>query len=183
MMRRVMAPLAGTGLALAVLAGPLAAQGSRVRIAVAGHAAPVIVDSLATRFVLAAPRAATWTAVQEAFKALEVQPDLIDPARGMLGMTNVPKMRRLGRQPLSRLVSCGSGMMGPNADNWRVYLTVYAFVDAVGTDSTALRLAVVGGAKDVAGSSTDAVPCASTGALEEQLGARVRRALADPAPR
>lgn len=170
---------------LAVLlcaAGALPAQGSRVRIAVAGHPAPVIVDSLATRFTVPGTRAATYEAVLAAFKALEVQPDLIDPARGMVGMTNVPKMRRLGRQPLSRLVSCGSGMMGPNADNWRVYLTVYAFVDPAAGDSTRLRVAVVGGAKDVAGSSTDAVPCASTGALEEQVGTRVRRTLAEPAP-
>ena len=169
-------------LAGAPVAMPVAAQGSRVRLAVAGHSAPVLVDSLASAFTIAAPRAATLDAATRALTQLGATLDLIDPRRGMIGMTNAPRMRTFGGSRLSRWVNCGNGMMGSNADSWRVFLTVYAFVDAIDSTSTRLRVAVVAGARDVAGTSTEPVRCASTGSLEEAAAERVRRLLATEAP-
>jgi hypothetical protein len=169
-------------LAAAPVAAPVAAQGSRVRIAVAGHSAPVLVDSLASEFTIVAPRAATLDATTRALTQLGATLDLIDPRRGMVGMTNAPRMRTFGGSRLSRWVNCGNGMMGSNADSWRVFLTVYAFVDAIDSTSTRLRVAVVAGARDVAGTSTEPVRCASTGSLEEATAERVRRLLATGSP-
>jgi hypothetical protein len=169
-------------LSAGLVALPVAAQGSRVRIAVAGHSGTVLVDSLTSDFTIVATRAATFDATTRALTQLGATLDLIDPRRGMAGMTNAPRMRTFGGSRLSRWVNCGSGMMGSNADSWRVYLTVYAFVDAIDSTSTRLRLAVVAGARDIAGSSTEPVRCASTGSLEEAAAERVRRLLATEAP-
>lgn len=166
----------------ACAATPVAAQGSSVRISVAGHGAPVLVDSAASVYTIAASRPATFDAATRALAQLGITLDRRDAVRGIVGMTNAPRMRTLAGKRMSQWLNCGSNLMGSNADNWRVILTVYAFVDAVDSTSTRLRIAILGGARDVAGSSTETVRCASTGLFEEMAAERVRRLIAVPEP-
>jgi hypothetical protein len=166
----------------ACVATPVAAQGSSVRISVAGHGAPVLVDSVASVYIIAASRPATFDAATRALAQLGIALDRRDSVRGIVGMTNTPRMRTLAGKRMSQWLNCGSNLMGSNADNWRVILTVYAFVDAVDSTSTRLRIAILGGARDVAGTSTETVRCASTGAFEEMAAERVRRLIAAAGP-
>ncbi len=160
----------------------LHAQPSRVRIGIIGHPGPVAVDSLATIVTIDAPRALTFHAVAQVLAELKVPIDTRDSTRGIVGVVSVPKMRTFSVGPISRYLNCGTGLTGLNADNWRVYVTAIAFVDAAGPESTTLRLAMVGGAQDVAGSSTDPVACGSTGSFESLVTARVKAKLAESKP-
>ncbi len=168
---------------LSVLAaGALQAQPSRVRIGIIGHQGPVAIDSLATVVAIGAPRAQTFHAVAQVLAEFKVPIDTRDSTRGIVGVSSVPRMRTFGVGRLSRYLNCGSGITGLNADNWRVYVTALAFVDAAGADSTTLRLAMVGGAQDVAGAATDPVACGTTGIFETLVAERVKALLAEPKP-
>ena len=168
--------------ALAVIAPRAHAQNVRVRIGIIGHDGPVAVDSLATAVTIAAPRGVVFHQAAQVFAELKVQIDARDSVRGMVGVTSTPKMRQFAGRSISRWLNCGSGITGLNADNWRVYITAYAFVDAVDSASTTLRLAMVGGAQDVQGASTDPVACGSTGGFETMFADRVKSRIAQGLP-
>lgn len=168
--------------ALAVSAPRAHAQNVRVRIGIIGHDGPVAVDSLATAVTIAAPRGVVFHQAAQVFAELKVQIDARDSVRGMVGITSSPKMRQFAGRPISRWLNCGSGITGSNADNWRVYITAYAFVDAADSTSTTLRLAMVGGAQDVQGTSTEPVACGSTGGFETMFADKVKSRIAQGLP-
>ena len=180
--RALHVPCLVAALALLLFVRPAAGQNVRVRLGIIGHPGTVAVDSLATRVTINAPRGQTFHAVAQALSELNVPIDTRDSVRGIVGVTSVAMMRRFANAPISRYLNCGSGITGLNADNWRVYITSFAFVDARDSASTELRLAMVGGARDVAGTSTDPVACGSTGAFENLVADRVRKRLASGAP-
>jgi len=157
-----------------------AQQIPRVRIGIIGHQGPVSVDSLATAVTIAAPRGETFRALAQVLTELKVPVDTRDSTRGVIGVMSVPRMRTFGIGRISAYLNCGSGMTGQNADNWRVYVTALVFVEAADSVTTTLRLAMIGGARDVAGSSTDPVACGSTGAFESLVVDRVKKRVASP---
>jgi len=159
-----------------------AAQSVRVRIGIVGHLAPVAVDSLASQFTIAASRTETFKAASIVMEQLKIPVDMSDAARGVVGVSSFPQMRRVAGSPISRFLNCGVGITGANADNWRVFITAIAFVDAKDSNTTDLRVAMVGGARDVAGASTDPVACGSTGVFEGMFAERVKARLAAGAP-
>ncbi len=171
-----------TALALVVATLPARAQHVRVRVGIVGHPAPLAIDSLASVHTIQAPRAQVFHAVAQVLAELELPVDTRDSVRGMVGVTSIARMRRFANAPISRYLNCGSGITGANADNWRVFITAFAFVDARDAATTELRLAMVGGARDVAGSSTAPVACGSTGAFESLVAERVTQRLAPRAP-
>ena len=79
---------------------------------------------------------------------------------------------------MSRLLNCGSGMTGPNADSWRIYISVFALVEGKGSDKSVLRVGFIAGAQDIQGASKDPVACGTTGIFETMFGDRVRKRLA-----
>jgi hypothetical protein len=60
-------------------------------------------------------------------------------------------------------------MTGANADSYRVYLALIAFVDTVPDKGTRLSVALAAAAQDLQGSSKPPVKCGSTGALEGHI--------------
>jgi len=167
---------------LMVVVASAHAQGSRTRIAVAGHNGTILVDSIAARFPVTASRAATFHAAAQAMLELNITPATRDSLRGTIGIANVAHRGAFARRPIRQFLDCGSGIMGANADNWRVYITAYAFVERADSATTTLRVAIIGGARDTGGVSTDAVACASTGAFETMFAERVRTRIATGAP-
>ena len=158
------------------------AQNSRVRIGIIGHSGPVAIDSLASAVTINAPRAVVFHQAAQVFTELKLQVDARDSVRGMVGITGTPKMRQFAGRPISRWLNCGSGITGLNADNWRVYITAFAFVDAADSATTTLRLAMVGGAQDVQGSSTEPVACGTTGGFETMFADKVKSRIAQNLP-
>jgi hypothetical protein len=156
------------------------AQQRRVRIGIIGHPGPVAVDSLATTITINGSTGATYRALAQIFAELKIAVDVQDSTRGLIGVTSLARMRTFGNARISRYLNCGSGMTGLNADNWRVYVTALAFIEKADSATTTLRLAMVGGAQDVAGSSTEPVACGSTGVFESLVAERVKQRVASP---
>ena len=158
------------------------AQAAKVRLPIIGHPGPLSIDSLAAVTTLDAPVGQTYAAVSQLFAEYKVAVDVRDSVRGIVGTTSMARMRTFAGGRLSRILNCGSGMTGENADNWRVYLTIFALLEPADAGRTTLRIALVGGARDVAGNSTDPVACGTTGRFESQVFEQVKQRLAQPAP-
>lgn len=147
---------------------------TQTRIGIIGHPGTVSLDSLATEVQIDAPQARTFSAVAKLFDELKVSVDVSDPTSGTIGASNVPTRRTFANERMSTYLNCGRTMTGPIADSYRVYVTVVAFMSPVDANHTKLRIAMVGGAQDLAGNSTEPVQCGTTGRFETRIFERVR---------
>lgn len=152
------------------VATALPAQTYRARVWLPAYPNVIALDTIAVRSEFPAPRLEAFK-VTAAVMELELKIDLKirDSTAGVVGNMELVKMRSFGRSPLSRYVSCGHGITGPNADRYRVYLALVAFVDTVPDKGTRLGVSLAAAAQDIEGSSKQPVKCASTGALEGQI--------------
>lgn len=90
-----------------------------------------------------------------------------------LGLRNARAPRRVGGQPLSRLIECGSDATGmANADAYAVTLTAMSRVTAVGPASSVVVTQVLASAKPMS-TSGNAVRCSSNGRLEQTINEAV----------
>lgn len=146
------------------------AQNPRARVRLPGYSQIIVLDTLAARVEVPAPAAEVFTVTAAALEhELQIELATRDSANGVVGNLSLTKMRRLGKSPLSRYLSCGSGMTGPNADAYRIYLAVVALIDPLPNNRSRLGVAVAAGAQDVQGNSKLPIACGSTGALETQI--------------
>lgn len=152
------------------------AQVPKIRAAVPGYQTAVSLDSVATNVDILASRGALFAATSGVFEELKIPIDTRDSLQGIVGISRTDKMRSFAGMRMSQILDCGAGMTGLNADNWRIYMTVYAFVEGK-EDKSKLHVAFVAGAKDVEGASKDAVSCGSTGAFESMFADRVKKRL------
>lgn len=134
-------------------------------------------ESVDEAILLTADRAAAWAALKAALTELGVPIGFDDPAAGEIGHQRARLFRRLGKQPLSSYLRCGSGSTGPNADSYAVYLTFVAFLRPAGEGTVAVAPFLTAHAVDVAGGRNDPVACTSSGRLERRLGELLRRQL------
>lgn len=82
---------------------------------------------------------------------------------------NAARVRRVGNDPMSRFLSCGSDVTGtPIANSYAVTLTVMSRVTPSGTSGSVLSTQVIGTAQPMAVSGT-VVNCQSTGLLEDRI--------------
>ncbi|MEO7963923.1 MAG: hypothetical protein ABIT38_08445 [Gemmatimonadaceae bacterium] len=152
-------------------------QAPRVRAAVPGYQRSLSMDSLASAFDIVASRGATFAAAAAVFDELKIPVDSRDSVGGVVGNTHLVAMHRFGGKQMSSMLSCGNGMTGPNADAWRIYITVMAMIEEKGEDKTILRVGFIAGAKDVDGASKDAVACGTLGTFESMFADRVKKRL------
>jgi hypothetical protein len=155
-----------------LLSAPTFSQAQTYRARVRLPAFPTILalDTMSVRTELPASRGEVFTvaaaAIEQEFK---IELRIRDSISGVVGNLELVKMRTLGRSPMSRYVSCGSGMTGPNADSYRIYLAVAAFVDSIAPGKTVLGVSLAAAAQDLQGSSKQPLMCGSTGAFESQI--------------
>lgn len=96
-----------------------------------------------------------------------------DPENRVVGNQRLALSRRLGDQPLSRIVRCGNTAFGvPVADAHRVEMSVLTTVRAEG-EGVVAETAVRAAARDPSVSG-HAVQCTTTGWLEERIGQQLR---------
>jgi hypothetical protein len=144
----------------------IAASGGTVDVHIPQDRA--IVGSL----VLASPEA-TWAALRRAYADLGIPVIESSSASRTLGNPRFLVSRRLGSTPLSRFLSCGAGLHGPFADNYRVEMFVRSTV-VPGDDGTSeLHTYVEARARNPEGTSNTVVPCSSTRRLERDIATRV----------
>jgi hypothetical protein len=117
-----------------------------------------------------------WAVLPDAYAELGVPLTVVDTAAHYLGARSVTMRRPVGGLRLSRIVECGTGSFGPNAERYTVQLTVLSAVQPV--DAThSLVVTRVGGSAAPNGLSSS-VKCQTNGALEDKLLSVLRARLA-----
>jgi hypothetical protein len=111
--------------------------------------------------------AAVWVAVKKTYADFEVPLAVENPAAHQLGNSNFYKMRQLAGKPMVDFVDCGSGMTGPKASEYRIYISLLTDVTTDGKGGTLVHTTFVPMGQDMSGSSTDRIPCGTSGRFEQ----------------
>jgi hypothetical protein len=116
-----------------------------------------------------------WNVLPTVYSDLGIELTVIDKPSGTIGNRSFVKTRSLAGRRLSAYFECGSSMTGQRADEGRVNATVVTKISAAADGQTQLSTTVTGEVQTTEGSSAQTIPCASTGALEEQIRTSVAR--------
>lgn len=152
------------------------AQDFRVRVTLPGWSRhPLALDTVAAPFVLDAPKAKVFAAYAAAMEELKIPIEERDQPNGTVGNAALQVRFNFAGYPLSKLVGCGIGAMGPNANSYRVHLALMAIIDSIGPTKTRVRMAMAAGAYDPGGAAKEPASCESTGVLEERITDTAKR--------
>jgi hypothetical protein len=130
-------------------------------------------SSMAT---IAAPPTKVWLAAKKVYADLDVPVTVETPAAHQLGNPNFFKSRQFAGEPMTSFVDCGSGMTGPKAASYRIYMSLLTEITADGKGGTTVQTTFVPMGQDVSVGSTDRIPCATTGRLETNFLERLKAA-------
>ena len=127
-----------------------------------------------------APLAEVWLALPSTFDTFEIEPIVVDAGSLIIGNPDFTT-RRIDGRLLSTYVDCGSGLAGPNADQFVVTLQwMVQLSEAPGGDTAVAALMdAYARPRDVAG---NAIHCVSRGILERRLGELIRDELSAASP-
>jgi hypothetical protein len=123
---------------------------------------------------IAAPPAQVWLVVKKVYADLEIPLTVENPGTRQIGNENFFRSRNFAGQPMSALVDCGSGMTGPKAMTYRIYMSLLTNVIPDGKGGTTVQTTFVPTGQDVAGGSTDRISCGTSGRLEQLFLDRVK---------
>ena len=114
-----------------------------------------------------------FDALKPVYEELGIPVALSDPSTGRFGNQDFWKTRKLGTEPISSYLNCGTSIMGPAADNYRVYMSLVSLVRPDGHGETNLETAFTGSARNMEGTTSDLVACGTTGRLEDLIKERL----------
>ena len=123
---------------------------------------------------IAAPPATVWLAAKKVYADFEIPITVENPSAHQIGNQNFFKSRQFAGEQMAALVDCGSGMTGPKASTYRIYMSLLTDVATDGKGGTTIQTTFVPMGQDITGGSTDRIPCGSTGRLEQLFLARVK---------
>jgi hypothetical protein len=123
---------------------------------------------------IAAPPAAVWLAAKKVFADLEVPLVVENTSTHQMGNPNFFKSRQFGGEPMAQLVDCGSGMTGPKAATYRIYMSLLTSISTDGKGGTTVQTTFVPMGQDVSGGSADRIPCGTSGRLEALFVERIK---------
>ena len=180
-----MIPTGSMAARLALLAGVMGCAGSGATVNTAPERAATIFSGPEAPTMYAdAPQAVTRTltvpvttartAVQQAFTDYSIPVTLNNPTSGQIGNPDFYRSARFMGRPMVELVSCGSGITGPNAATYRIFMSMLATVKANAQGQAVVSMTFTASARDVAGgASGDRLPCGSSGNVEQRFLERV----------
>lgn len=122
----------------------------------------------ATALIPVAP-ATVWFAVKKAYIDLDIPVAVENPSARQIGNSNFFKMRQIGGRSMTEFVDCGTGMTGPKAASYKIYMSLLTMVIPDGKGGTSVQTTFVPTGQDMAGNSSDRIPCATTGRLEQSF--------------
>jgi hypothetical protein len=125
---------------------------------------------------VAAPPAAVWLAVKKVYAELEIPLTVENPGVHQIGNQLFYKTRQMAGRPMTEFVDCGSGMTGPKASTYRIYISLLSDVIPDGKGGTKVQTTFVPMGQDMMGNSTDRIPCGSTGRFEALFLEKVKAA-------
>ena len=131
----------------------------------------------AARAEIAAPVASVWLAAKAVYTDLGIPVTVESPPIHQIGNTNFYRTRNFAGKGMTSFVDCGSGMDGPKAASYRIYMSLLSTVEADGKGGTTLQTTFVPAGQDLSGNSSDRIPCGTTGRLEALFNDRVKAVL------
>lgn len=126
---------------------------------------------------IAATASNVWLAVKSVYAEMDIPVVVDNPASHQLGNSNFFKSRVLAGQSMTNFVDCGSGMTGPKAASYRIYISLLTQVLPQANGTTTVQTTFVPMGQDVSSGSSDRIPCGSTGRLEQLFLDRVKATL------
>lgn len=177
-MRRVMMQALTVGVLSGAIVATAHAQDYRARVTLpGGNRLPIALDTIGTPYEVDAPKARVYDAVALVMKDLKIPLDHDDVAFGTIGNATLQLRAFFAGSQLSRYVECGLGVLGPNANSWKVHMALMTFVDSLGPTRTRVRVALSAGAADPAGATKESTMCGTTGVLEDKISALLAKQL------
>jgi hypothetical protein len=164
-MRRILLLLALGGCASAgtpeetTARGPAIYQSKETGVVVGEPAHPTVQT-------IAASPTAVWLAIKKAHEAFLIPVTVENPPAHQIGNSSFYKTRILAGQPMTNFVNCGSGMNGPKAATYRIYMSLMTVLTADPTGATIVQTTFVPVGQDMSGGSSDRIPCGTTGRFE-----------------
>lgn len=134
----------------------------------------------ASTALIAAPPGAVWLAVKKVYAAWDIPLTVENTSTRQIGNQNFFKAHQVAGHSMMQFVDCGSGMTGPKAATYRIYMSLLTDVIPDGKGGTKVQTTFVPMGQDVAGGSTDRIPCGTTGRLEQLLLDQVAAAAGKP---
>jgi hypothetical protein len=122
---------------------------------------------------IAAPPAAVWLAAKKVYADFDVPVTVENPTSHQLGNANFYKTRQFAGKPMAQFVDCGSGMDGPKASSYRIFMSLLTSVATDGKGGTTIQTTFVPAGQDMGGTSSDRISCGTTGKLETLFLERV----------
>jgi hypothetical protein len=99
----------------------------------------------------------------------------VDNAAGQTGNTNFYRTRQFMGRPMTELVSCGSGITGPNAATYRIFMSLIVTAKADESGGTSIAVLFQATGQDLMnGTSNDRLVCSGTGRVEQLLLDRIK---------
>jgi hypothetical protein len=123
---------------------------------------------------IARPPAAVWLAAKKTYADLDIPLAVENPATHQMGNADFYKSRQFGGQPMAQFVDCGSGMTGPKASTYRIYMSLLTMIMTDGSGGTTVRTTFVPMGQDMTGGSSDRIVCGTTGRLELMVLDRIK---------
>ena len=146
----------------------------RARVGLRGYRDPIAMDTVASEYMVNAPTGKTFAAAAQVFKTLGFKATVRDSVGGLIGNEEFSRTRTLVGSQMSTWLNCGSGMTGPNADNYRITIALMIIIDPAANNTTRMRVGMVGSGANIVGNSTEPVACGTTGRLEERIAQLIK---------
>jgi hypothetical protein len=129
---------------------------------------------VAVKITIAAAPAAVWLAAKKTYADFEIPLVVENPSTHQMGNQNFYKSRQMAGRPMVEFIDCGSGMTGPKAASYRIYISLLTEMMTDGKGGTQIQTTFVAMGQDMSGNSTDRIPCGSTGRFEQLFLDHVR---------
>ena len=126
------------------------------------------------RSPVAAAPATVWFAVKKVYADLDIPVVVENPSARQIGNPNFFKMRQIGGRSMTEFVDCGTGMTGPKAATYKIYISLLTMVIPDGKGGTTVQTTFVPTGQDMTGASTDRIPCGTTGRFEQFFLDRIK---------
>lgn len=139
------------------------------QVGTSGYDVRISDDGRSASVTLKATPEAAWTGLLAAYQKLGIPVTSTNSASRTLGNPSFDVRRRLGDQPLSRYLDCGTNLSGVIANSYRVELSVSSSLTPAAGGETVLETRVAASAVSPQGASSGPVRCASTGRLETDI--------------
>jgi hypothetical protein len=95
---------------------------------------------------------------------------LVDPKKHVMANEGFKVRQKLGKERLSEFFECGTTQVGPNADSYELYVTVFTYLEPIKGDSSRTRMTVaITGAGKPLQFAQDYSRCTSKTMLERRM--------------